>query len=247
LSKPGNSAFSDDGYCALLRALRERGYQFASFADVDTAAPHAVLRHDIDMSIEAAVRMAEIEAGLGVRSHYFVLLRTEIYNALSRNGLAGLQEIVALGHDVGLHFDASLYAPDRAALDAAAATEVGMLEGALGRRIGMISLHRPAPSLIGDTLPLAGRPHSYQPRFIGDIGYCSDSRGEWGHGHPLDHPAVCEGRALQLLTHPIWWIGSGATAQEKVMRILDGRFALMEKAMAENCDIYRPRMLESRK
>jgi hypothetical protein len=207
--------------------------------------PQVVLRHDIDMSITAAVRMAGIEAELGVKSHYFVLLRTEIYNALSRDGLAGLQAIVTLGHDIGLHFDASLYAPDRAALDAAAATEIGMLESALGRRIGMISFHRPAPSLIGDALPLAGRPHSYQPRFIGDIGYCSDSRGEWRHGHPLDHPAVREGRALQLLTHPIWWIGSGATAQEKVMRILDGRFALMETTMAENCEIYRSRTLEN--
>jgi len=53
------------------------------------------------------------------------------------------------------------------------------------------------------------------------MGYCSDSRGAWHHGHPLDHPAVAEGRALQLLTHPIWWTtGAGRDPAATLERFL---------------------------
>ena len=61
--------------------------------------------------------------------------------------------------------------------------------------VTMVSFHRPAPELLGHAAPLGGRAHAYQPRFFSDMGYCSDSRGRWGHGHPLEHPAVAEGRA----------------------------------------------------
>ena len=58
--------------------------------------------------------------------------------------------------------------------------------------------------------------HTYEPKFVKDIGYCSDSRGGWHHGHPLSHSSVKEGKALQLLTHPIWWITKGKSAEKKL-------------------------------
>ncbi|MBT3172708.1 MAG: hypothetical protein HN333_14900, partial [Rhodospirillaceae bacterium] len=76
----------------------------------------------------------------------------------------------------------------------------------LGRSVPMISFHRPAPALQGREGRIAGRMHAYEPRFFREIGYCSDSRGAWRHGHPLDHAAVVKGKALQLLIHPLWWI-----------------------------------------
>ena len=54
---------------------------------------------------------------------------------------------------------------------------------------------------------LADRRNTYESKFFKEIGYCSDSRGGWHHGSPLDHAALGEGRALQLLTHAIWWTG----------------------------------------
>lgn len=59
--------FSLEAYSALLSALCERGYRDVEFPDAEPSSPHLVLRHDVDMTIESAVRMAEVEAGLNMR------------------------------------------------------------------------------------------------------------------------------------------------------------------------------------
>ena len=69
----------------------------------------AILRHDIDMSPQQALEIARIEAGLGIRATYTVLLTGEFYNPFEASTRALLREIKALGHDIGLHFDAAYY------------------------------------------------------------------------------------------------------------------------------------------
>lgn len=62
------------------------------------------LRHDVDHSIEHAVRFAEWEYDLGYRGSYYVL--ADAWYA-DRPGFADrLREIVDLGHEVGIHVDA---------------------------------------------------------------------------------------------------------------------------------------------
>lgn len=111
-----------------------------------------------------------------------MLIRSALYNALAPEGVAALQRMTALGHRVGLHFDAALYRDDLDALDAAAAQECRWLEEAAGHAVEMISFHRPAKALLGLARLIAGRPHAYQPRVFQDIGYCSTRRGAGGMG-----------------------------------------------------------------
>lgn len=234
--------FTPAAYRALLAALLERGYEIRDYADADPGKRHLILRHDIDMSLEAALPIAEIEKGLGLKAHYFVLLRTEMYNLFSEAARRVLRQLRELGHEIGLHLDASLYASDPAALQQAAAEECVALEAATGAPVRTISFHRPLKALLGYAEALAGRPHAYQPRFFTQMGYCSDSRGAWHHGHPLDHAAVREGRALQLLTHPIWWTQeSGIVA--KLDRFLRERAALLNEELARNCDPFHAALL----
>jgi hypothetical protein len=233
--------FSSAGYAALLAAFRARGYEARSYDDADPGRRHLILRHDLDMSVEAALPIAALEAEAGVAATYFVLLRTEMYNVQSAAAARALSAIAGHGHAIGLHLDAALYADDDAALEAAAAAECAMLEQILARPVAVISLHRPAPCLRGRAGRLAGRRHAYEPRFFSEMGYCSDSRGAWHHGHPLDHPAVAAGRALQLLTHPIWWQdGAGGTVQERLDRFAHGRYRLLRAELGRNCEAYDP-------
>lgn len=232
--------FTREGYRSLIAGLLERGYSTVGYDAVAPDERHLVLRHDLDMSIDAAVAIAEIEAELGVMAHYFVLLRTEMYNPWSDHGRRQLARLARLGHKIGLHLDASLYPDDVAALDHAAAEECTVLAMLTGRPVDMISFHRPSSALLGRSGDVAGRAHSYQPRYFHDIGYCSDSRGAWHHGHPLDHAVIGEGRALQILTHPIWW--DRDTALDPVAA-LDGfravRDTVLMQALADNCEPYR--------
>lgn len=241
---PGSSDiigdFSLEAYAELLGALREQGYAVRGFDAAEPGERHLVLRHDIDMSLDAALRLAEHEHAQGARATYFVLLRTEFYNPFSGAGRTQLEQIRALGHEVGLHFDAALYAPETDALEQACTRECRVLEEILGSAVEIVSFHRPAPALLGSEARLGGRRHTYEPRFFDEMGYCSDSRGGWHHGPPLEHPAVAEGRALQLLTHPIWWIGPPG---DSIVGRLDGlareRHARFRQELAAHCEPYR--------
>ena len=58
---------------------------------------------------------------------------------------------------------------------------------------------------LNDNKKLAGRLHTYMPKFFSGISYCSDSGGLWKHGSPIENSAIKKGNAMQLLTHPEWW------------------------------------------
>lgn len=235
-----SGAFSEQGYKALLRALLARGYSAVGYDVAEPAARHLLLRHDLDMSLSAAEPIAALEAEAGVKAHYFVLLRTEMYNPFSAAARATFERLRALGHEIGLHLDASLYGNDADALEAAAARECDALEDAAGAPVRLVSFHRPAPALLGHAWTIAGRRHTYEPRFFKEMGYCSDSRGGWHHGAPLDHPAVAGGRALQLLTHPIWWARSIAGDPVATLdKFRAERDRVLARALAANCDPYR--------
>jgi hypothetical protein len=199
--------FTPAGYEALLHALKERGYRAVTFEDVNPASRHVILRHDIDLDPARAVPVAEVEAAAGMASIYHVLITTRFYNPVSAESRAIWRRLIALGHRIGLHFDAAAYSADPTGLERAAADECRLLELALDAPVTAISFHRPSDALKGREAPIAGRLHTYQPRFFSDIGYCSDSEGRWRFGSPLEHEAILQGRALQLLTHPIWWTG----------------------------------------
>jgi hypothetical protein len=238
--------FTLAGYRKLVYAILAKGYKIKSFSETQSARRHLILRHDIDQCLNSAARLAALEAAEGWHASYFVLLRSEMYNPFSPAGVRALQEICAGGHEIGLHLDAALYGGDAAALELAAQRECAMLESISGQKISMISFHRPNPNLIPCDRNLAGRRNTYESKFFNEIGYCSDSRGGWHHGSPLDHPALGEDRALQLLTHAIWWTGEGTTPEEVLNGFLDRRFSVLETELAAHCAIHNPRQTKEK-
>jgi len=231
-------AFSPEGYRALIRAICARGYSICDFASAKPEARHLVVRHDVDFSLVAAAAMAEAEAGDGVAATYFVLLRTEFYNPFSGGGREALRRIAAR-HTVGLHFDAALYGADAAELDAAAAREGDLLAEAVGRPVELVSYHRPGPLKGAVSERLGGRLNVYAPRFVEAMGYCSDSRGGWHHGHPLEHAAIRAGRALHLLVHPFWWQAPALPPEARLRRFLAERSAFLDRELARHCTIHK--------
>jgi len=241
------SHFTLENYRRLIGALIAQGYAIRGFDDSAPEQRHLILRHDIDQCLQAASRLAALETDEGWRASYFVLMRSEMYNPFSPAGLRALAEISAGGHDIGLHLDAEIYGGDPEALAMAAERECAILESITGQRVSMISFHRPAPELRPYDRILAGRGNTYESRFFNQIGYCSDSRGGWHHGHPLDHATLAAGRALQLLTHAIWWVSEGKAPEEKLSAFLDGRFSLLENELAVHCAVHSPRKVTEKK
>ena len=70
-------------YETLLRSIAAEGYEFPRFLNFDTGAQHVLLRHDVDISVSHAHKLAIIENSIGVHSAYFFLLRSDFYNPFS--------------------------------------------------------------------------------------------------------------------------------------------------------------------
>ncbi len=231
------SAFDFAEYARIINCFLERGYELVDYHDIAADQRHLVLRHDVDFSLPAALEMARLESARGWQAYYFILLRTEFYNPLSQEGLNALQELLALGHRVGLHFDASLY-EQVADLPAQAGWECDLLASVIETPVDVLSLHRPHPDLLADGFEVADRLNAYSARYFYEIAYCSDSRGGWYHGHPLDHEAYLAGAPMQLLTHPIWWVGDKNPPLKRLEDFADQRCRALEGELSQNSQVW---------
>ena len=242
-------AFSYEGYRELLAEYRDAGYGFASFpeamqADLRAAPPLVLMRHDIDFDLGAARAMAEVEARQNVQATYFFLVRTDHYNLFSKDGSAEVRRILELGHHLGLHFDCASYPENTsdARLAEFCRNEANMLANWFESTVEIVSYHRPSPSVLtGNPELSAPLPHAYMARFMKEMKYCSDSRGEWRYGDPRSTAEFAARRPMQILIHPVWWNEDRRHAGETLSRWLDTRIDWLDTSMAANCTVYQRR------
>ena len=205
-------AFDLDHYAELLEAARSGGYRCAFF-DREPEPGDLLLRHDVDMSLEAAVTMAELEAARGVAATYFLMTRSDFYNLDARSGVAALERLRELGHRVALH---AVY-PD-AALD--------------DRFDPVVAWHTPDPEYMSD--PVEGAVNVMEPGYFDPARYRSDSNQRWRSGCPHDELAAGAFEWLQLLVHPEIWVYEGATMRETMESQLDAERELRRRQLVEN-------------
>ena len=137
--------FNSANYEELIRFAEEKGFVLRSFRDLDSAKQSGLvilLRHDVDLSLEAALLMAKLEKSLGIKATYFFLLYNNYYNPLSPNGRRIIKEIDSLGHEVGLHW----YYPDYVGngWQKKFKTSLYLLEDITGKRVLTASQHDPS-------------------------------------------------------------------------------------------------------
>lgn len=226
-------SFSEPEFRALIEAFSGAGYRFADFTDYGQSG-NLILRHDIDFSLDYAVRIAELEAELGARATYFFMLSGNFYNPLSQRGRAALRTIRSLGHTISLHFDPVAHADLESAFD----REKRIFEETFEVEIEVVSIHRPGAFLDDRNRRLGACLHTYQDALFRDIKYVSDSGGAFKHGHPLDSDAFRARSTIHLLLHPIWWVTPPGTPSEKLARWLRSSVEFMQEETAFNCRAY---------
>ena len=191
--------FDLDHYRELLEAAHEGGYRFATF-DAEPQAGDVLLRHDVDLSLEAALELARLEQSLGARATYFLMKESVFYNLDSELGRDTLRHLRDLGHAVGLH---AVY--PRASQD--------------DRFDAVVAWHNPDREYMHD--PVSGFVNVMQPPWFTKGRYRSDSNQHWREGCP--HEELRDGAFewLQLLTHPEIWVYEGGTMRETMESMLD--------------------------
>lgn len=213
LTPPDGLGFSFADYSKTLRAFKDAGYAVTSFVEFlrDPKPKHVVLRHDLDNSIEQAVRVARLDAEAGCSSSIFVRVHARGYNLLSLPSLSALAEMQALGHEIGLHLEGGIGGVVGGNDLNWAERQKSVFEAALGHTFTGFSLHEPARMgglEFANTLLAAwsgsASYHAYEERFTTPtLKYLSDSSGNWREGH--FGLWVNKAPRFQVLTHPFWW------------------------------------------
>jgi hypothetical protein len=197
-------AFDLAHYRELLDAARAGGYRFATF-DKEPGAGDLLLRHDIDMSLEAAVAMAELEAEQDIVATYFLMTRSEWYNLDAPSGVHTLARLRELGHRVALH---GVY-PDATFDD---------------RFDSVIAWHVPDPEYMTALVP--GAVNAMQRGYFDPDHYRSDSNQHWRNGCPHEELARGAFDWLQLLVHPEIWVYPGDTMRATMTAMLEAKHDL---------------------
>jgi len=209
-------AFDLEHYRELVEGARQGGYRFAFF-DETPRAGDLLLRHDVDLSLEAALAMAELESELEAPATYFLMTASEFYNLDAPSGGEAIERLRRLGHRVGLH---AVY-PD-------ARREA--------RFDPVVAWHNPDEEYM--TAPVEGVVNAMQPGYFDPEHYRSDSNQRWRHGCPHEQLARGDFEWLQLLIHPEVWFYPGGTMRETMLSMLDAERDLrLDRLEADRIDL----------
>jgi len=211
--------FTFDWYESFLLRVESEGFDFGRYSH-ETSPGTALLRHDVDLSPQHALRMAEIEHDLGIRATYFFLLTSPMYNVLHQDMREILEVIQELGHDIGLHFSTHQYwPPTRIPEDSIVAERVSEEADILSTvvdPIETVSFHIPPERVL--RREFSEFPSTYEPQFFSEIGHYADSNQRWRDGVP---PVERFPERIQILTHPGLWGTEDRPFDERVRRAID--------------------------
>jgi hypothetical protein len=223
--------FTEASYESLLLMAKDR-YRFITYADGLLAEPRTILwRHDIDISVHRALKLAQIEAGAGVIATYFVYPRSAYYNMLSSEITKLIKQILTLGHRLALHLElpSGQTSISFDELTAVAAREGQILADQFGCKPDAISFHNFGildQDCLRDDL-ISGMVNAYGHSIKARYTYLSDSNGVWRFkrlGNVLEE-AIEE--RLQVLTHPEWWTPEVMPPRARLQRAIDGYATVM--------------------
>jgi hypothetical protein len=155
-------------------------------------------------------------------------LHSNFYNALESEIIHLIQEIVGLGHFIGLHFDGTAY-PDtifnEESLAKALSTETKILEEFYGAPVSCFSFHNPDlwNALVFDRDKIGGLVNAYGKTIRQNFVYVSDSNGYWRYQRLSNVLKKTDIKRLHILTHDAWWQPTVMSPKERIRRCIKGR------------------------
>jgi hypothetical protein len=217
--------FSYNVYCSLLKVF-SKTHEFVTFKDFSTVkhdGSFLILRHDIDMSPEAALKMAEIERELGVKAAYFILFSASWYNLFDGDYIQFPRKLTEMGHEVGLHYDASVL--ERINNDnplEVLLSQSRILSDLSGVEIKSIAMHN--PSISGDD-PFRDSPfiNVYHEDYTQRIAYFSDSCGAWRNSFASYLRKQKFPPQMHLLIHPEFWGPQSRNRWDVLEHLIDAK------------------------
>ena len=231
--EPTSNEFTLSEYKTLLKRIKEK-YIFIDFRSIcNFKTPTVIWRHDVDVSVHNAYKLAKIEQELGIRSSYFFMLGNWFYDIRDCQTNKLINEIKNLGHIIGLHYDFEYFPGGKVTcFDTflhSLKYQKSEIEHILGSKIDVVSFHDPGsveePLLekINENHIVLDMVNVYSIKIKNEFKYCSDSNGLWRFEKlgDLINPELYP--HLHILTHPEWWTEYHYTPRKKIEKALLGR------------------------
>lgn len=197
-----------------------------------------LMRHDVDLSLNRALALAQIEHDLGVSTTYLVDPHSMFYNLAEKRQAAILREILDLGHTLGLHFDASFRdVTSESRMVSVLEEQARWLEFLVGVRPSVMSFHNPSEDhLRWRADAYAGMVNCYSSQLMDSFTYISDSNGYWRFRQLQDVLLDATAERLQILIHPGWWQETKMSPRQRIFRSSFGRAAATMSEYDESLD-----------
>lgn len=163
-----------------------------------------LIRHDVDWDIELAYKLAQLENNLEIKSTYFILVSSNLYNVLSSSNRKLINKIKNLNHEIGLHFDASNY---KSNYNNHAKKEAKILESIIEQKVNSISLHNPSVDGFYPKFPSFN--DAYSKKYFKKQYYLSDARFDFRDKNPFDIIKKINESYIQISLHPLHFSDDG--------------------------------------
>ena len=164
------------------------------------------LRHDVDVSIDKALKLAEMESNRKIKATYYILLTSPFYNALSPENIQKIKMIKELGHGIGLHYDLSV--KDKMTPEDVK-NEIMIQYGLLLHHLdhlpsASVTFHKPVTGVdaTNEIINLLNMEEIYCPNYDAKYKYISDSGHNWRED-PVE--ALMKYDHVHINTHPVWY------------------------------------------
>lgn len=217
--------FSFRHYREILEAAKSKGYFFTTLKDFDKNKDKRsllILRHDIDFAPISALKIAEIEASLDIKSTFFVRLHAKQYNPFNFRIYSVLKKIAWLGHEIGLHSEVMDFAAiaNEDAIESFD-KEKKVFKALFGETKFGVSSHKDFTNT--NNLDFWRRKNyrdpdvlyeAYDAKFLDNSKYISDSLGRWDTNKCVCRYINERYNSIYLLTHPVYWYNQNYHLEE---------------------------------
>ncbi|MBK7630227.1 MAG: hypothetical protein IPJ23_05940 [Ignavibacteriales bacterium] len=205
-------------------------FSFINFND-NLEKKSIILRHDIEFSLPIAYEMAKIENELGIKSTYFLQLHCDFYNAIDKDSYNIINEIVKLGHSLGLHFDAHFWnVQNEEQLENYLIIDKRVLETYFKIKLNVFSFHNTNKFILScEKDKYCDMINAYSKYFKEKIGYCSDSTGYWRFEILPHRLSEAKDDYLQILIHDGMWQNEVLPPRRRIYKVIDDRANYLKK------------------
>jgi len=221
----------DFSYTHYIETLNEikKNQNFTNFKS--SSSNDIILRHDVDSSLELALKIAKIENDLSISSTFFILFHSELYNPFSPSSSKIISQLRSLGHEIGLHYNGSIISQIKKDPSDVIKNEIKAFEEHFGTSISVVSAHDPSISKKLEINLPEGVVDAYSEKYTVQRKYLSDSVQHWRAGCFCKH--YKNNNSMQVLTHPIWWTEDNK-GWEEIMKSFVGGESDNHKIQVEN-------------